>query len=273
MFSSVATSAFFPAADADSEQNTDPIGVCEVNDAEAIPNETAGETSEESQKDEEQRAAAPESVVINESDYSPGYHLVEGYIVFIKQDGSAARNETVGIMDFRENGIYTTGDTELDERLAQLFIDSSAADYEFGSLEQLKAMFNWVVDKFGYRKGIMIEEGTHGWENDCAKTMLDAGKGNCYMHAALFYQISKALGYEPVAYSGKISKDKPHGWVEIEFDGKPYIFDTELCYQQYTYQHNYNCNFFKRSYTALHSWGYAKAGADIVAEADDDIGD
>jgi len=197
---------------------------------------------------------------------SPGGHIFEGYIYYIKEDGTRASGESLGILDFTNVGYYTTGDLELDDLLAVFFRDAGAEKYEFGSIEQLQALFKWEVNHFRYLKSEMIEGGTHGWENDAAKLMLEKGKGNCYSFAALFYQASKAIGYEPIAYSGRINVSKPHGWVEITIDGTLYIFDPEICYNQYYLNADYTQSFFMKTYDYLRGWNYRKLGDDLPKE-------
>lgn len=194
----------------------------------------------------------------------PGWHIIKGHVVYVKEDGSFARNESVNGRDFNIVGSYTTGDGEFDAMLAWIFVTTGIDKYEFGSDEQLHELFRWEVNNMGYRKNDFIDPGTHGWELERGKALLLEGKGNCYMFAGLFYELSRAIGYEPVAYSGTISTEKrPHGWVEIEFDGTPYIFDTEICYQQIYFEKNYNANFYKQTSEQLRGWYYIKAEEDM----------
>ena len=40
---------------------------------------------------------------------------------------------------------------------------------------------------------------------------------------------SRWIGFDSVIYSGTVGQNRaPHSWVEIQFDGKWYIYDTEL---------------------------------------------
>ena len=81
--------------------------------------------------------------------------------------------------------------------------------------------------------------------------MLRNSAGNCYCFAALFYELARFVGYDAKLYSGIVYGEQqvyysengtrviapqaytPHGWVEIEFDGVDYIFDTEFEYRSY----------------------------------------
>ena len=49
-----------------------------------------------------------------------------------------------------------------------------------------------------------------------------------------FWSLARGVGFDAVCYAGLVGKDRdPHSWVEIEFDGEPYIFDveTEMSYR------------------------------------------
>ena len=62
-----------------------------------------------------------------------------------------------------------------------------------------------------------------------ALTILRTGRGNCYCYAGIFCLLARQLGYDAKAIAGSTNWDpRPHAWVEIEFDGVPYIFDTEM---------------------------------------------
>ena len=100
------------------------------------------------------------------------------------------------------------------------------------------------------------EVGDISWVNDEAYHMFAEHKGNCYNYAAEFYVLAKALGYDAVIYSGTIDPDPtPHAWVEIEFDGVPYIFDTELEFTQVTIAHH-GSSYFKAPYAKVETWYY-----------------
>ena len=94
----------------------------------------------------------------------------------------------------------------------------------------LRAAFDYTVKSFSYlRRTASYEWGFTGWEAEEALTMLRTRRGNCYSYAAVFCLLARQLGYDAAAVSGGVNwNPRPHGWVEIEFDGVPYIFDTEL---------------------------------------------
>ena len=108
--------------------------------------------------------------------------------------------------------------------------------------------------------------------------MLTEGRGNCYSFAALYYELVRAVGFDAKAYTGGIiggeftlaqsytdiygnpmqlpSNHSPHGWVEIQFDGVPYIFDTEL-EMAYRAKGTYIYDFYMMSYDTV-PWPYQK---------------
>jgi hypothetical protein len=45
----------------------------------------------------------------------------------------------------------------------------------------------------------------------------------------VFWALGRGLGYETIAISGTMTGTyQPHSWVEIFFDGEPFIFDAEM---------------------------------------------
>lgn len=56
--------------------------------------------------------------------------------------------------------------------------------------------------------------------------------GNCYTMAATFYFMALDLGYDAYQVSGYtltyLGTDNIHSWVEIYFDGVPYVYDPDV---------------------------------------------
>ena len=172
--------------------------------------------------------------------------------------GSAVVNGSYGNFDFGPDGVITTGMPELDElvqnTLVELGLDPSSMEGE----TMLHTIFNYVTYHNSYlRDGNHIYEvGETGWENDEAYTMLSTHKGNCYNYAAEFYVLARAIGYDAVIYSGTIDPtQRPHGWVEIEFDGEPYIFDTEIEFKEVTIG-GHSSSYYKVPYWKAATWYY-----------------
>ena len=203
--------------------------------------------------------------------HDPGFFFAGCKLHYIDENGAPAANTTMLGLDFNKNGEVTIGDPELDKRLwanLEETIDPDTMEPE----EMLRAVYDYVVKNFTYRYGKMIEYGEEGWAAREATRMLDNGAGNCYCFASLFYELARFVGYDAKIYSGRVYGEQyefrdeegdpvyspqgytPHGWVEIEFDGIPYIFDTE-----YEYRSGGYLQMFKRGEHARAQFGYLKA--------------
>ena len=182
--------------------------------------------------------------------HNPGFFFAGVRLHYIDEDGIPAVNGTVDGLDYNRNGEVTSGDAWLDRELWSILentIDPKTMDRE----EMLRAVYDHVVDNYSYRYGSMYAFGAEGWAVKEARRMLEYGSGNCYCFAALFYELARFVGYDAKLYSGRSYGEQyeyrayegglvyapmgytPHGWVEIEFDGVPYIFDTEYEYRSY----------------------------------------
>lgn len=96
----------------------------------------------------------------------------------------------------------------------------------------LKAAFNWSSSKipyYGHGKADMPETGAPGTEW-FANFGFTKGKGNCFVMAATFWEMAVLLGYAPRQIYGVVLPRSPHSWVEIDFDGKTYVFDPDYTY-------------------------------------------
>lgn len=142
-------------------------------------------------------------------------------------NGEPVRSQSVSGLYFDENGCYTTGNAELDEKLnaivEELIDDSMTRD------QKLRVLFNYTVNNYKYLARPLVKKGATGWEPDYALFFLKNGKGNCFSFAAAYCLLCRELGlpaYTVVGASG--SANSPHGWVEMVLDGTAYMFDPEL---------------------------------------------
>lgn len=59
-------------------------------------------------------------------------------------------------------------------------------------------------------------------------------KGNCYVMAAMFYEMAYVLGYNPRQMAGWVpSRTRgraTHSWVEIDINGETFVFDPDFTY-------------------------------------------
>ena len=180
----------------------------------------------------------------------------------IDAQGSALVNESFGNFDFGPDGVITTGMPELDSYVQDALLELVDPGKLENEREQvLRVLFNYVTYHNSYlraRDDQLHDIGDTSWVNDAAYRMFENKKGCCYNYAAEFYVLAKAIGYDAVIYSGTINpppNTRAHGWVEIEFDGEPFIFDTELEYTQVIFQHR-GSTYFKMSYEKAKGWHY-----------------
>ena len=159
--------------------------------------------------------------------YAPGFLPLHGKLYYIGEDGAMRRDTTVGSFTFGPDGVYTSGNEELDGIVTGVLADIEAEQPYAEPLEQLRAAYEYSRDSFTYFRKAPLAYGATDWEADAAVEMLTTKRGNCYNYAATFWALARGLGYDARAYSGTIS-NAPHGWVEIELDGTDYMFDPEL---------------------------------------------
>ena len=195
--------------------------------------------------------------------YEEGMFFIGTALHCIDSRGSAVVNGSYGSFDFGPDGVVTTGMPELDALVQQTLrelVNPAKMDKE----RMLYILFNYVTyHNFYLRDGDHLHEvGETGWANEEAYQMLSTHKGNCYNFAAEFYVLARAIGYDAVIYSGTIT-DRPHGWVEIEMDGEPYIFDTEIEFKEVTIN-NKHSSYYKMPYWKAKGWHYFR-GDEIEA--------
>ncbi len=170
------------------------------------------------------------------------------------------------------DGLYHTGDAELDELLYAVVDEQT--DESMDDEEKLHTLFQYVAGNFGYLRRNYYEPGEHDWLNEEAKTMLTEHNGNCYNFAATFCLLARCIGYDAEAFSGTIygqpdpgqthPTHRPHGWVEIVIDGERYIFDPDM--QAVVAYWNQDDSFYMRDDGIRNQYGYTKAESDLEPE-------
>jgi hypothetical protein len=160
--------------------------------------------------------------------YAPGPISVGTELYYADEEGVVVRDRTVGQLTFGADGRYTSGDAEADAYVQGILAEITTADMT--REEKLLAAFDYVVESYSYlRRSDAYDPGTTGWEVEEALTILRTGRGNCYCYAGIMCLIARQIGYDAKAISGTTNwTPRPHAWVEIEFDGVPYIFDPEM---------------------------------------------
>jgi len=193
--------------------------------------------------------------VSNPKRYAPGPVLAEGELYYAGEDGRLLRSTSAGTLTFGSDGRYTSGDEEIDGYVKGVL--AALVTPDMSREEMLRAAYNYTRDSFTYLRRNYYETGDTGWELEECRTMFRTQKGNCYNYTGVFLYLSRQLGYDAVPISGEVGhRLSPHGWVEIRFDGVPYIFDTEL-EMAYRAKGTYGYDFYMMSYDAV-PWPYQK---------------
>ncbi len=160
--------------------------------------------------------------------YAPGPVSVGNALYYADEKGVIVRDKTVGSLYFGADGRYTSCDAEADAYVQDILAGIVTEDMT--REEKLLAAFDYVVDSYSYlRRSDAYDPGAVGWEVEEALTILRTGRGNCYCYAGVLCLLARQIGYDALAISGTTNwTPRPHAWVEIEFDGVPYIFDAEM---------------------------------------------
>ena len=187
--------------------------------------------------------------------YEEGPVIVGTDLYYINAAGRPVTLGTAGGLYFGADGRYTSGDQEIDGYVRAALQEIIEPD--MSREEMLHAAFNYTRDGFTYLKRNYYSIGDTGWTLEEGRTMFRTGLGNCYCYTSVFYYLARQLGYDATAISGVVGHDRsPHGWVEIDFDGVTYIFDTEL-EMAYRKKGVTSYNFYMMSYSRV-PWPYRK---------------
>lgn len=177
-----------------------------------------------------------EGYVVPTAQLGRGPHLVDSQLYYVGDDGYYVRNDSVGVLQFNDLGRFTTGDVRLDAKLTSII--QREADPSASLYENLRRMYNYIIDDYSYLALSHVPQGSTGWVNTYASSMIDRRRGNCYSYAALYALLAQRLGYQATAVSGMVTVDtcptwtygswSEHGWVEIDLNGVIYVCDPQL---------------------------------------------
>ena len=174
--------------------------------------------------------------------HDPGLFFAGVRLHCITGSGRHLRNTRADGRRYNANGEVTTGDAELDRALWTI-LEETVDPVHMDSEEMLRLVYDYVCDNYAPCSGPVYEVGAEGWAIQEAWKILQSGEGSCYGYAALFYELSYMIGYQPVLISGSIYGEQtvfktedgtrvvshpgymPYAWVEISFDGISYLFD------------------------------------------------
>ena len=184
-----------------------------------------------------------------------GFHLVDGWLYYYDgEQDQVVRSAPVGSFTFDASGHFTTGNADLDGRLREIVLSKTTPD--MNQEQKLRALYIYTRDSFTYLRRPAYAFGAAGFMEQDALNMLQTGYGNCYSYASLFWYLSRWIGYDSIIYSGTVGSNRaPHSWVEIAFDGKYHIFDTEL-EMAYHKKGRYEINLYK--YIDVDGWQYRR---------------
>lgn len=185
-----------------------------------------------------------------------GYVNVDGYLYRFGDDGYFLKDQYEGTLYFGPDGRFTSGNESLDGYVADI-VDSQT-DASMSRDEMLRAVYEYVRDHYLYLKRNYYEIGETGWEIDEALLMFQSGKGNCYNFTGAFWALARGVGFDASCVSGLVGVGRdPHSWVEISFDGTPYIFDVET-EMSCRLQNDYSTSLYKMTYAQGEFWSYAR---------------
>ena len=161
--------------------------------------------------------------------YEEGYVLVEGGLYRADSEGFFVSDTVLGSLTFGYDGRFTSGDGALDCYVRAVISDLAEARPEAERPELLEEAYDYCCQSFGFMRRNTYGMGACGWEMGEAVTMFESKNGNSCSYAAVFWALARGLGYEAKAVNGAIGADRqPHAWVEIEIDGKTYVFDPAM---------------------------------------------
>lgn len=188
-----------------------------------------------------------------------GFLNADGWLYYVDENGDLARDTQVGELTFGADGRYTCGDAGLDTLVAEILAQIAADNPDAERIDLLRRAFEYSRDSFSYLPQSTYYFGQTGWEIGEAKNMLETKQGNCYSYAAVFWALGRGLGYETIAISGTMTEtDQPHSWVEIYFDGVPYIFDPEVEMVYRVEQDIFDMDMFMVDYETRKYWNYKR---------------
>lgn len=150
-------------------------------------------------------------------------------IVYLDDEGKIARNVTIEGMSFDDNGDKTNlSPAEVLWLEIQNVYEKAGRD--------LGKCFDWTAQNLASKKY------TPSWLTPPADSALSATEymaytglkdrtANAFIYSSVFAELAKGLGYDAAVVKGAIKTvngQSEHGWVEINMDGKTYVFDPAL---------------------------------------------
>ena len=191
--------------------------------------------------------------------HEPGLLLRESGLYLVQDDGSLAVNVSEGYLRFGADGRYTSGNETLDAAVDALLLASGGVDTADPE-ESFRAAYSYLRDNYTYLSMDHQQPGTTDWEEDCALTFFDLGKGNCYCWAAAVSYCARRLGYQAYVVAGwESNPTNDHAWTMVDWpDGETYLFDAQLEYAYwYMFENKPKVDMFKASGDGMYYNGFA----------------
>ena len=145
-------------------------------------------------------------------------------------NNKAVINREVNGLTFGPDGVYTSGNEDLDAYVTQLLHDTVPDDLP--QVEKLRILYNWVIDRSEYAAVRFITQYDEtGWEPEAALKLFQNGYGNCFSYAAGVCMLARAIGLEAHCVVGscfQATQWVDHAWTEVTLDGVTYFCDPEM---------------------------------------------
>ena len=110
--------------------------------------------------------------------------------------------------------------------------DQMAAELASTMNGDLMTAFMYAVDNVSYYGRSLFDR---TWTTkELSQYGLTHKEGNCYVKAAVFCELARAMGYEAYMITGYVMVEggwARHGWVEIVIKGETYVFDPYVRYR------------------------------------------
>lgn len=192
------------------------------------------------------------------SGFQPGFLHKNGYLYYVKEDGYFLQNDKLGTLEFGPTGCYTSGDSELDQQVAQILMQIFGKNPGKSRDEMLYQVYLYCRDTFRQQSGSPYKMGATGWEIQDAKDAFSGKPCSCYNYTAAFWALARGLGYETEAVSGTRGKNpaKAHSWVFLTKDDKVYICDCAWEAEYRIQQGRYDVNMFMLPAENHAQWNY-----------------
>lgn len=165
-------------------------------------------------------------------DLEPGSYLIDGKLVYVSENGTILRGQSLGHLDFGPDGFYSCGDAEVDGMIDELLRSCTTEDMTRD--EMLEAAFTHIRCYYIYipasqiHKPTELDHGDTDFEVPWAESCLRRGGGDCVGMASTFCLAARALGYQAITIFGQYRPGRyDHCWVIIPEDGVDYLYDPQ----------------------------------------------